>query len=87
MLVPHPSVVYSTCYGAKAAMESGEKIRVDVRAEPLAKAQEPRDDDVTATLREGLRTVSPCNAYRRLRDLRGKVVFSIDLERLREDGA
>ena len=66
-------------------MEARQKITVHVPAELLAKAQEATGQGVTATVREGLRMVATRTAYQRLRELRGKVEFSIDLDRLRED--
>ena len=66
-------------------MEVRQKITIPVPADLLAKAQEATGQGVTATVREGLRMVAARTAYQRLRELRGKVEFSIDLERLRED--
>ena len=66
-------------------MEARQKITVHVSADLLAKAQAATGQGVTATVREGLRMVATRAAYQRLRELRGKVEFSIDLDRLRED--
>ena len=66
-------------------MEVRQKITIHVPADLLAKAQEATGQGVTATVREGLRMVATRTAYQRLRGLRGKVEFSIDLDRLRED--
>lgn len=66
-------------------MEARQKITVQVPADLLAKAQAATGQGVTATVREGLRMVATRTAYRRLRELRGKVEFSIDLDRLRND--
>lgn len=66
-------------------MEARQKITVDVPADLLAKAQEATGRGVAATVREGLRMVATRTAYQRLRELRGKVEFSIDSDRLRED--
>ena len=66
-------------------MEAGQKITVHVPVDLLAKAQEATGRGITATVREGLRVVATRTAYRRLRALRGKVAFSIDLDQLRED--
>ena len=73
------------CYGARAAVEARQKITVHVPADLLAKAQAATGQGVTATVREGLRLVATRTAYQRLRELRGKVEFSIDLNRLRND--
>ncbi len=66
-------------------MEARQKITVHVPVDLLAKAQQASGQGVTATVREGLRMVASRSAYQRLRKLRGKVAFSIDLDRLRED--
>ena len=66
-------------------MEARQKITVHVPADLLAKAQAATGQGVTATVREGLRMVATRTARQRLRELRGKVEFSIDLDRLRED--
>ena len=66
-------------------MEARQKITVHVPADLLAKAQAATGQGVTATVREGLRLVATRTAYQRLRELRGKVEFSIDLNRLRND--
>lgn len=66
-------------------MEGRQKITVQVPADLLAKAQAATGQGVTATVSEGLRMLATRAAYQRLRELRGKVEFSIDLDRLRED--
>ena len=40
---------------------------------------------MTATIRHGLELVAASEAYDKLRALRGKVSFSLDLKKLRED--
>lgn len=76
---------YGLCYGTGASMQARQKITVDVPVSLLSSAMEATVQGVTATVREGLRMVSTRSAYQRLRELRGKVAFSIDLERLRDD--
>lgn len=66
-------------------MEARQKITVLVPADLLTVAQCATGQGIAATVREGLRMVAARTAYQRLRDLRGKVDFSIDLDRLRED--
>ncbi|MBI2820608.1 MAG: hypothetical protein HYX74_00150 [Acidobacteria bacterium] len=66
-------------------MPSGRKVTVHVPEDLLRKAQKSTGQGVTATIRKGLELVSAAEANRRLRQLRGKVRFSIDLESLRED--
>ena len=67
------------------AMETNRKITVHVPADLLDKAQETTGGGITATVRQGLQLVAATDTYRRLRELRGKVKLSVDLERLRED--
>ena len=76
---------YGLRYGTGASMQARQKITVDVPVSLLSSAMEATGQGVTATVREGLRMVSTRSAYQLLRELRGKVAFSIDLERLRED--
>ncbi|MXY68852.1 MAG: hypothetical protein F4Y47_09870 [Acidobacteriia bacterium] len=66
-------------------MEARQKITVNVPADLLAKAQEATGQGVAATVREGLRMVAARTAHQTLRELRGNVEFSVDLDRLRED--
>ena len=66
-------------------MEARQKITVLVPADLLAKARAATGQGIAATVREGLRMVATRTAYQRLRELRGKVEFSIDLGLLRED--
>lgn len=51
----------------------------------LRKAQRQTGEGVTATVRRGLELVAAGGAYERLRELRGKVAFSLDLKALRDD--
>jgi hypothetical protein len=64
---------------------STQKITVHVDKELLRKARDRTGRGVTATIRHGLELVAASEAYERLHALRGKVAFSIDLERLRDD--
>jgi hypothetical protein len=61
------------------------KITVHVPEELLEKAQKSTGRGVTETIRQGLRLVAAGDAYRRLAAMRGKVKFSADVRRLRED--
>lgn len=63
-------------------MERIRKITVHVPANLLVKAQETTGSGITATVRQGLQLVAAADTYRRLRELRGKVRLSIDLDRL-----
>ena len=62
-----------------------QKITVHVDRDLLRRAQEQTGKGVTATIRQGLELVAASEVYDRLRALRGRVTFSIDLKKLRED--
>jgi hypothetical protein len=64
---------------------SVQKVTVHVDRDLLKKARERTGKGVTATIREGLELVAAGRVYDRLRALRGKVSFSLDLQRLRKD--
>ncbi len=51
----------------------------------LRRAQHATGKGITETIREGLELLSAREAGRRLRELRGKVKFSVDLSALRRD--
>jgi hypothetical protein len=60
-------------------------VTVQLPAELLDRAQRSSGQNLTATICQGLRLVAAGPAYEGLRRLKGKVRFSIDLSRLRED--
>jgi len=62
-----------------------QKVTVHVDRDLLRRARERTRQGVTATIRHGLELVAASEAYEKLRALRGKVSFSLDLEKLRED--
>lgn len=62
-----------------------QKVTVHVDQALLRRAQERTGKGVSATIREGLTLVAAGAAYEKLRALRGRVEFSVDLRRLRED--
>jgi hypothetical protein len=62
-----------------------QKITVHVDRDLLRRARERTGQGVTATIRQGLELVAASEVYDRLRALRGRVTFSIDLKKLRED--
>jgi hypothetical protein len=66
-------------------MESPRKVTVELPGELLRKAQRTTGTGITATIRRGLELVAAGRAYEELRQLKGKVTLSIDLEQLRED--
>jgi hypothetical protein len=66
-------------------MSEMRKITVHVPEELLEKAQAFTGEGVTETVRQGLLTLSQREALLRLRALRGKVKFGIDLMKLRKE--
>jgi hypothetical protein len=67
-------------------MAAVRKITVEVPVDLLRKAQRSTGAGVTATIRRGLELVAATQVYDVLRGLRGRVRFSADGKRLREDG-
>lgn len=61
------------------------KVTVVLPADLLAKACRSYGDGITPTIRRGLELLAAGPANDRLRRLRGKVRFSVDLRALRED--
>jgi hypothetical protein len=49
------------------------------------RAMKASGKDLTATLRQGLESILVAGAYRRIRQRRGKVHLSINVDELRED--
>jgi len=66
-------------------MAAARKITVEVPEELLTRAQKSTRAGVTATVRRGLELVAAGQAYEDLLRLKGKVRFSVDAKRLRED--
>ena len=66
-------------------MKPPRKITVHIPEDLLQRALDSSGKGLTATVRQGLELVAAGRAYRQLRQLRGKVRFSIDLAALRED--
>ncbi len=62
-----------------------QKITVEVPGELLAKAREASGENVTATVRQGLRLVAAGAAFRGLRARRGEIRDWPKLETLRAD--
>ena len=62
-----------------------QKITVHVPHALLAQARGATGSGITETVRQGLHLVAARDAYGKLRALRGKVRFDLDLRRLRED--
>lgn len=66
-------------------MEDLRKITVEVPSDDLERAQAYTGAGVTETVRAGLKRLGAIKAQQELRKLRGKVKFSVDLMKLRED--
>jgi len=66
-------------------MKPQRKITVHVPEDLMQRALDSSGKGLTATVRQGLELVAAGRAYQQLRQLRGKVRFSIDLKALRED--
>ena len=64
---------------------SVQKVTVHVDRDLLRRARERTGKGVTATIRQGLQLIAASEVYDRLRALRGKVTFSINLKELRQD--
>jgi hypothetical protein len=63
------------------------KVTVHLPEDLLKRAQASTGKGLTDTIRDGLTLVAAGDAYRELLRLRGKVRFSVNLKRLREDRA
>ncbi|MBI2985826.1 MAG: hypothetical protein HYY45_03555 [Deltaproteobacteria bacterium] len=66
-------------------MEPAKKITIQVPENLLRRAQKATGLGITPTVRQGLELLAASESYEKLRRLRGKVKFSIDLQALRED--
>lgn len=66
-------------------MANAKKITVHVPEDLLTQAQKSTGQGITETIRRGLQLVAASESYEGLRRLRGKVKFSMDFKRLRED--
>lgn len=66
-------------------MEQAKKITIQVPENLLRKAQKASGLGITPTVRQGLELLAASESYEKLRRLRGKVKFSINLKALRED--
>ena len=62
-------------------------ITLNVREDMLARAQKASGQGITETIRQGLRLVAAGETFREVAKLRGRVKFSLDPDRLREDRA
>ena len=78
-------LAYGIDPGTLRSVGTARKITVELPRALLRKAQLSTGEGVTATIRRGLELVAAGQAYERLRRLRGRVKFSVDWEKLRED--
>lgn len=61
------------------------KITLNVPTELLREAQAVTSGGITETVHQGLKLLAATDAYESMRRLRGKVKFSVNLDRLRDD--
>lgn len=66
-------------------MRPARKITVEIPRDLLEKAQRASGTGVTQTVRAGLQLVAASRTYARLRQLRGKVRFTLALDELKAD--
>lgn len=66
-------------------MSGARKITVEVPDELLERAREASGLGITQTVRTGLQLVAASRTYERLRDMKGKVKFSVPAEELKRD--
>lgn len=71
--------------GILGLMQAARKITVLLPENLLKKAQASTGLGITPTIRQGLELVAAGRAYERLRRLKGRVKFSLDLQSLRGD--
>lgn len=65
--------------------EEMQKVTVLLPKSLVKRALEASGEGLTPTIRMGLETVARRSAYERLRQMRGKVKLSINVDELRED--
>jgi hypothetical protein len=66
-------------------MPAQKKVTIVLPDALLERAQRVTGEGITPTIRRGLELVAASQTFAKLRTLRGKVRFSIDVERLRAD--
>lgn len=66
-------------------MEATKKITVHLPDNLLERAREATGRGITETVRQGLQLVAAGDAYKRLRELRGKENIELELSTLRQD--
>jgi hypothetical protein len=65
--------------------QTARKITVEVPAALLEKAQQASGKGITQTIRTGLELVAASQAYERMRQLRGKIQFTLTAAELKDD--
>lgn len=65
--------------------EATTKITVHLPTALLQQARAITGEGVTGTVRRGLQQIAAVDAQKKLRELRGKVPITLDVETLRED--
>ena len=66
-------------------MKTVRKITIEVPTDLIEKAQKASGAGITKTVRTGLQLVAASHTYARLRQLRGKVRFSLTFSELKTD--
>jgi len=66
-------------------MQTARKITIQVPEDLLKQALKSTGEGITSTIRQGLELVAAGRAFEKLRDLRGRIKFSVNLKRLRDD--
>lgn len=78
-------MTYGIDYGIIHDMGAAKKITVHISEDLLAKAQKSTGQNITETIRQGLQIIAASESFEKLRSLRGKVKFSLDLKALKDD--
>jgi hypothetical protein len=71
--------------GESSVARQLKKLTIEIPADLLERATTASGKGVTPTVRRGLELIAAGGAYGRLRRLRGKVKFRVNLSELRED--
>jgi len=78
-------LAYGIDAGIIGLMDASRKVTVEVPGDLLRRAQRSTGQGITATIRQGLKLVAAGRAYEELRRLKGRVKFSVDWKKLRQD--
>jgi hypothetical protein len=66
-------------------VQDSKKVTVNIPGHLLAKAQGMTGKGITQTIAQGLELLAASDTFNKVRQLRGKVRFSVKLSELRED--